>query len=363
MNAQKRRTNKHPHNCGNKSGHELRRLVIIADDLTGALDSAAPFAARGLSTIVATGPEGIVKALAANSQVVAVSTQSRDLAIQDAVERVKCVLAHLPEGVRLFKKIDSRLKGHVEDELNAIPFRTGIVLPALPEFGRVVKDGQLSGFGITTPIPVVSSLGTAAERVQIPDTRTSQDLVDALTFVSDETLLIGARGLAEALAQSMTGKQFGPKPFSLKGPLTIVVGSHDPITMEQVRILRRGAIRIRDVKAPNGQAQICLDCPLITLVQAVQGNVIATANEVAVALAKSVTQTYIEGRVALVLTGGATAEAILRQMGVECLEVQGEILPGMPVSLADGRMIVTKSGGFGTRDALMHLARQVMRSA
>src|SRR5207244_2052723 len=60
----------------------------------------------------------------------------------------------------------------------------------------------------------------------------------------------------------------------------------------------------------------------------------------------------------LVLTGGDTAAAVCRALGAECLELGGEVLPGMPTgTLLGGRRpglrIVTKSGGFGPPDALV----------
>jgi uncharacterized protein YgbK (DUF1537 family) len=55
------------------------------------------------------------------------------------------------------------------------------------------------------------------------------------------------------------------------------------------------------------------------------------------------------------LTGGATAEAVLAEMGVRVLDLRGECLPGLPVGVPvgptagqdDGTCISAKSGGFG----------------
>ena len=57
----------------------------------------------------------------------------------------------------------------------------------------------------------------------------------------------------------------------------------------------------------------------------------------------------------LVLTGGATAEAVLDALGVYLLDLEGEVLPGLPLSRGEGWRIVTKSGGFGTADTLADL--------
>jgi uncharacterized protein YgbK (DUF1537 family) len=55
--------------------------------------------------------------------------------------------------------------------------------------------------------------------------------------------------------------------------------------------------------------------------------------------------------------GGETADAILGALGQGVLMIDGEVLPGMPVSgfLAEGRrmQLVTKSGGFGGEGALL----------
>ncbi|WP_269102632.1 four-carbon acid sugar kinase family protein [Mangrovicoccus ximenensis] len=37
----------------------MPRLILVADDLTGALDSAVAFAARGMETVVARGERGL----------------------------------------------------------------------------------------------------------------------------------------------------------------------------------------------------------------------------------------------------------------------------------------------------------------
>ena len=53
--------------------------AVIADDLTGALDSVVPFADAGLRCVVATAPAHLAQALGQGAQVIAVSTGSRDL--------------------------------------------------------------------------------------------------------------------------------------------------------------------------------------------------------------------------------------------------------------------------------------------
>ncbi|WP_232824960.1 four-carbon acid sugar kinase family protein [Primorskyibacter marinus] len=72
---------------------QIEQLVIVADDLTGALDMAAPFCAPGSSVLVAT----LADALARNADVTAVSTRTRDVD-PDAASR--CVAPTLKDLTR-----------------------------------------------------------------------------------------------------------------------------------------------------------------------------------------------------------------------------------------------------------------------
>jgi uncharacterized protein YgbK (DUF1537 family) len=60
----------------------------------------------------------------------------------------------------------------------------------------------------------------------------------------------------------------------------------------------------------------------------------------------------------LVLTGGDTAAMVLRALAAEAIEIAGELTVGIPWGilhggLANGCVVVTKSGGFGSEDALV----------
>jgi uncharacterized protein YgbK (DUF1537 family) len=93
---------------------------------------------------------------------------------------------------------------------------------------------------------------------------------------------------------------------------------------------------------------------MITLLQVTPGDD-ATAEAVARRFADGI-RPYLETARSVLLTGGATAEAALDALGVAVLAVAGEAAPGMAACRADELVVVTKSGGFGTPDALMHLA-------
>ena len=61
----------------------------------------------------------------------------------------------------------------------------------------------------------------------------------------------------------------------------------------------------------------------------------------------------------LVLTGGDTAAMVLRAFDAKSIEVAGQMSPGIPWGIvhggiADGCIVITKSGGFGDEHVLVH---------
>ncbi len=337
-------------------------LAILADDLTGALDSAAPFAARGLHVEVALSAAAVGAALGAAAgaapDVLAINLGTRELTPAAAQREVRAALQALPAGTRLFKKVDSRLKGHIAAELDAMSYRAALVAPAIADFGRIVREGCVQGFGVDEPISVADRLGPHAARATIPDIASQGEMRLWLerADAAGVDLLVGARGLAEALAEQMSGDAPALVADIPAGPALFVVGSRDPITLAQIEALRRDG-DVCYLPAPNGRlADVPADGYGLTLVQAVPGAVAATAEEVSQALADSVCPDLAGAASTLLLSGGATAEAVLRKMGIIRFRLLGECLPGLGLAHADGHCIIAKSGGFGQPDTLRQIA-------
>jgi uncharacterized protein YgbK (DUF1537 family) len=101
----------------------------------------------------------------------------------------------------------------------------------------------------------------------------------------------------------------------------------------------------------------------VTIIQAIEGETPLGPAEVSADLADSVVPAFTGGAATLLLTGGATAEAVLERMGVSRFRLFGECVPGIALAFADGRYIITKSGGFGGPDTLSDIARQIMGEA
>lgn len=338
-------------------------LAIVADDLTGALDTAAPFAARGMHVEVALTVDAIEVALSQRPEVLSVNLGSRDLIAAAAQGLTTTALAALPAGTRLFKKVDSRLKGHIAAELDATPFRSALVAPAIPDFGRVVQAGHVRGFGVDTPISIAEKLGRHAAHATIPDTSTHSQMRTVLDEAEGAgvDLLIGARGLAEALAERLSGGAAAQAAEIPGGPALFVIGSRDPITLAQIDVLR-SAFNPRCLAAPNGRlTEASFDGSMVTLVQAVPGEEVVTSEAVSQALAESVCPGLAQKVSTLLLSGGATAEAVLKRMGITCFRLFGECLPGLGLAHAQGHCIIAKSGGFGEPNTLREIADRILR--
>lgn len=345
-----------------KSQTEVPRLAIVADDLTGALDASAAFARYGFRTHAVTSPEAIERVLAERCpEVLAISTQTRDASPAEARERVAQVMRALPAGTTIFKKVDSRLKGPISAELDEIPYRQLIAMPAIPQFDRIALNGCVSGFGVDSPISISNALGHHASSAYIPDTLRDEDMDQWIGDDSTDTLFLGARALAERLAMHMADQPIlQTPPLSFPPALCITAGTRDTITLAQIDALltaRRDAVHL---PASNG----CLDIEPIqsaelTVLQAVPGPISMPAAFVASNLATSLKQLVGENAVTWLLTGGATAEAVLHSHNILEMEILGEILPGLPVCRAGDTVFITKSGGFGANDTLVRVADMI----
>lgn len=124
--------------------------LIVADDLTGAADCAIAFGRRGRAAAVTWGEAGAVARH--DVPVLAYDAASRGLPAEAAASRHAQVLTRLGQpGRRLFKKIDSTLRGQPAAETTAMvahlraqaakPF--GVFAPAFPATGRTTIEGRI----------------------------------------------------------------------------------------------------------------------------------------------------------------------------------------------------------------------------
>jgi D-threonate/D-erythronate kinase len=240
-----------------------------------------------------------------------------------------------------------------------VGIRRALVAPAIPAQGRITENGRLVGAGIATPIDIAARFSGSGCDLSIPDTRNDDDMDAALAWFGEgpSRLLVGAAGLAAALARHLAPGGSGPVLEAFAAPMLLAIGSRDPITLAQVDALRARR-SVAEVKAPGG----CIAGPRptdgVVLLQLVQGGTEGHASEVGARFARTAADLLHEaGTRTLFACGGETADGILGELAAGVLMVEGELLPGVPVSRmsASGRALrlVTKSGGFGGADTLI----------
>lgn len=298
-------------------------LRIVADDLTGALDTAARFVP--LVGVVPTTwsldalPEGTV----------AIDSATRERSEAEACVTAARLAPFLAGADIAFRKVDSLLRGHVSAELGeSLPaFDHCVFAPAFPFQGRITRNGRQwlrdGGMIDAPPMPV-----------PMRDADTDADLdriVAEGRRLSGRVLWCGTAGLAGALA----GRLPVIRPV-LEGPILALIGSDHPVSRRQVE----AAPSARIVPVPAGASRT-------------QAAVIIAAGFAAIL--RDADRPGV-----LFVSGGETLRAVCAILGAHRLDVDGEIEPGVPTSLLrggrwDGQRIVSKSGAFGDEGFLARL--------
>lgn len=122
-------------------------IGIIADDLTGANDTALQFHLRGSNTQILLDYEGYLQDIK-NAQTWAISTETRNVGPDIAYSKVKAATKIFIDKLSLeffYKKIDSTLRGNIAVEtlamLEVLKWDAAVIVPAFPSEGRITVGG------------------------------------------------------------------------------------------------------------------------------------------------------------------------------------------------------------------------------
>jgi uncharacterized protein YgbK (DUF1537 family) len=282
------------------------QLAVIADDLTGAADTAIQFRRIGAPVLLISHRYLSSLGLEYTGATLAVYTDSRHLSPAEAAARVRRAGLSVKELAPrvVYKKIDSCLRGNIGAEVDALLDLLGsecaFIAPAFPAQGRTtlhdihfvrgvplaasqiardpvspIRDSRLSRLiALQSRYPVGridvtefdGGLGRLKEatdhllrqgrRVIVFDA-TSQQHLDLIVCLARQhfpgTLLTGSAGLALALAQCLPAwKESLPRSGSLVGQRVLFVcGSGSDVLGEQVEALVKQACVPRHVLGPD----------------------------------------------------------------------------------------------------------------
>lgn len=119
------------------------KVLLVADDLTGAIDAGHGFARRGHESVVAVSGRDLAPDVG-DPAVLAANTDSRYADADDAHEAVARAVGGRDAPI-VYKKVDSTLRGNVASEVEAALETTGadlaVVAPAFPAAGRTTRNG------------------------------------------------------------------------------------------------------------------------------------------------------------------------------------------------------------------------------
>lgn len=393
------------------------RIAIVADDLTGAGDSAVQFVRAGWRTHLAMGDAAaaLAHARTADVEAVAVTTHTRAMNAGEASAVIAQEMKRLKAaGVRrVYKKVDSTLRGPFRAEIESARAAWGrdaiaVVCPAFPATGRTVKDGVLMVGDVpvtqtsaasdpVTPVTeahiptLLGGVGIAAEPgetaqaladrimqagpVVVVDAVTADDLdllAQAIVCLGDRALPVGAGGLAIPLARLWAGE-------ASRGVIVVLVTSQHSAARAQADALQAAGARVfmptlaqlADTDAWLAFKESTLaaldDLAADTaLVLAPDGRLEGlhsdrVAEKLGALTAAVVRRAHAAGVVA---TGGDGARQVVNELGANGVALIDEVTGGMPIGTLTGGAsaglpVVTKAGGFGGDDVLVRAVRAI----
>ncbi|MFE3297469.1 four-carbon acid sugar kinase family protein, partial [Streptomyces sp. NPDC059201] len=373
------------------------RVAVLADDLTSAGDGAAPFRRGGhQARVLLSGAPLVGHDLPGG--VLAVDLGTRLLGEGEAEARTREAASALAGSGLLLKTVDSTLRGHVAAEIRAAWEGSGrravVVAPAFPAEGRTTRDGvqyvrevrvDESEFAHDPVHPVRTADLARLLPVAVPiDARqperlsellpggglfvcsavTDADLDRIVAAVPDHrgVLWVGSPGLAAALARhhALPGADAVPGRLPSAARPLVAVGSANPATRRQLALLAAEPGAVSAVAAGPLRAA---DTPVRILHtpherRADPADPSGPTRVLAASVADLAARAPFDG---LVVTGGETAEAVLRALGAHGIDLHDEPEPGIARGILAGPAgvprvpVVIKAGGFGDDRTLLRL--------
>ena len=385
----------------------MAELLVIADDLTGALDSGVKLACKGQSVLVSLDLEdGLHNAACAD--VIVIDSESRHDTADVAYRKVfELVSTSCSAGIpRVYKKTDSGLRGNVGAELVAVLDASGAshlnFVPAYPKQNRTTKDGIHYVDGVplaqsifsTDPLNPVTKSSVSDlihEQSDIAVTRHGeqpspagivvydcvsddelQSIAETITDTDFDAPMAGCAGLLEMLPGTDSHFEHGEAP-TLSPQLIVISGSVNKVTSAQLDAAEAsGAFRrhlpierILDGAWDDDEAKRFVDQALadgaespIILIDTLGCHIDASrfadgaaAKAISDAASQCAALVSTASDRTVMIVGGDALAGFIEKAGASVLEPVCELFPGIVVARYTGPhtsgTIVTKSGAFG----------------
>lgn len=273
------------------------KLLVLADDFTGSLDTGVQFRAKGTRIRIGSPDNRCFANPDDDIQVLIIDTESRHLPPAEAAAVVRRVVREaVAAGVQyIYKKTDSGLRGNIGAELSAALEASGQNLlhfiPAYPQIGRTTKDGihYIQGIPVGESVfakdpfnPVRhsgvkevilsqcnASVGITGEPIPekgivVHDAESEADLAAIAARLKAEnqlTLLAGCAGFASVLPELLELEPSEDAMPQFTPRLLTLCGSINPITIEQLAAAEAAGIPRINLTVPQKLRKNWLETP------------------------------------------------------------------------------------------------------
>ena len=398
----------------------MAKLLVIADDLTGALDSGVQLAGKGDRVLVSLDMQNGLEH-APEADVLVIDSESRHDAPEEAYRKVSDLVREgLARGVaHIYKKTDSGLRGNVGAELAAVIDASGAThlnfVPAYPKQQRTTEQcvHYVAGVPLAKSIfsadpvnPVTcSNVGDLIHQqcdvsvaswtgkpggngIVVFDCTTDEDMRGIAAWLQDNdpsAPMAGCAGLLEMLPPCSDGTDAQQAPAALDPRLVVVSGSVNAVTSEQLdEAENRGAYRahlpIKDILA-HGWSRDDAAAFVDETIASAGANPVVLIDTLGTHLcreeisdgdaarrisdAAGLCAAVMSGRAdrTTMIVGGDALVGFTQEVGASLLEPVDELFPGIVVARYEGTKasgtVITKSGAFGN-SGLFHEIHQAL---
>lgn len=361
------------------------KLLVIADDFTGAMDTGVQFSGWQISTLV-------TAKLVTDTDVVVVDTGTRHASARDSYQKVYELVSEAKKQgfTHFYKKVDSTLRGNIGAEIAALMDATGCkempLLPAYPENGRITVGGIQYVDGISldkspsardpfepirkSRVMDIVREQCAREGIVVYDASTDEDLIRTAQTI-DLHIVSGCAGLAKHLPQILNLKKLTEsRPVIFPEEFVVISGSIHPQTLEQLQYAKERGFQLyvlNEAQKTGGRNATTPPYSKRMIVAAAnqEENIVAPDGDqirqhIASVLGK-IAADYAHQNKTLIIFGGDTFREVVDQLGCCKIRPLRELLPGIVLSQSvDGKYtFVSKSGGFGNRDVLIQIEKSL----
>jgi len=379
-------------------------IAIIADDLTGASDTGVKLCKKGYKTKVALQIDSI-NSLIQGGEILAVNTGTREASPLEAYKKVYDVTCHLKDRgfKKIFKKIDSVMRGNIGTEMNAVMdafnINLAFVAPAIPANGRYIIDGYLyvgeeRKEKKYVPEILEKTINKKIETIVLKDIRagskkllnkinrlknddtiiifdTENDgdfaiIAEALRNFNEEFVLAGTSGIAALLPEIWRLDQeiYNKREKTVEGRHLFVAGSFHPSTALQLErliqnyschiviidtneVLKNPKEAIKTIEKLKHSAAVSNrpEAVIIAVDTLLKKDIIPNESN-GEAITDFISQAVLaaidtESFETLTITGGETACSVMNALGATGMYLDDEIVSGVPV----GRLIGGTANG------------------